>query len=53
MVLIDELFHYTAGHLIHFTCAGESIAFKAFSTCTVEAAICVSAVGIGIAWIHL
>jgi len=54
-VLIHKLFHYTAGHfylLVNFTCAGESIAFKAFFTCAVEATLCISAVSIGMAWIH-
>ena len=36
-----------------FTFTVESIAFKAFSTCTVEAAISVSAVGIGTACMGL
>ena len=35
-----------------YTCAIKSISFKAFSTCTVEATICVSAVCIGIACMY-
>ena len=35
------------------TCTVEPIAFKTLSTCTVEAAICVSTVGIGMACMGL
>ena len=35
------------------TCTVEAISFKAFPTCTVEAAISVSAVGIGTACMYL
>jgi len=36
-----------------YTCTVEPISFKAFPTCAVKAAICISAVGIGAAWICL
>ena len=39
--------------LIIHTCTVEPISFEAFPTCAVKAAICVSAVGIGTAWICL
>ena len=38
---------------LFYTCAVESISFEAFPTCAVEAAISVSAVGIGTARIYL
>ena len=38
--------------IVH-TCTVEAIAFKTLSTCTVEAAICVSTVGIGMACMGL
>ena len=38
--------------IVH-TCTVEPISFKTFPTCAAEAAICVSAVGIGTAWICL
>jgi len=39
--------------LFNFTCTVESIAFKSSHTCAVEAAIRISAVSIGVAWIYL
>ena len=39
-------------HIVQ-TCTVEPISFKAFPTCAVEATICVSAVGIGIARVSL
>ena len=39
--------------LIVHTCTVEPVAFKAFHACTVEATICVSAVGIGAACMYL
>ena len=38
--------------IVH-TCTVEAIAFKTLSTCTVEATICVSTAGIGIACMYL
>ena len=44
---------HDGGMCIVRTCTVEAIAFKTLSTCAVEATICVSAVGIGIACMYL
>ena len=44
---------WLCGMCIVCTCTVEAVAFKTLSTCAVEAAHCVSTVGIGIACMYL